>query len=100
MAPAEIRVTANGRDKKVAGQGDLEPALDIGFALRVAREGPARSGGDQHVRPNLAEPQLLRQVQRLLSDLGIELIRQHPGPRQLAQYVSLGRRGRLVTDEF
>ena len=52
------------------------------------------------MRPNLAEPQLLRQVQRLLRDLGIELIRQHPGSGQLAQYVSLGRRGRLITDEF
>jgi hypothetical protein len=87
----EIRVTANGGGQEIAGQGDLEPALDIGFALGVARKVPARSGGDQHVRANLGEPQLLGQLQGLMRDLGIELVREHPGPRQLAQHVGLGR---------
>jgi hypothetical protein len=87
MKEGKIRVTADRHTEETARERELEAPLDVLFCARVASQVPARSGGDQYMRANLVEPELLRQLKCLLHGPGIELIREQlvaparpPGP--------------------
>src|SRR5207249_2232011 len=95
----EIRVRPDDGIPPVAGERDLEAALDLLPPARVAVLEAGGADRDQDVCSDLVQPEALGEGESLLPLAGVEGSRQHAVARELAEQLRLLRRRPGVADQ-